>query len=247
MALVIAAAFAGAILQSAVGFGFALVLGPALFAVLEPADALFTVLALSILLNSFTLLGEGRQRHVRPELPVLLAASLPGLAAGALIFTALSRETLQIAIGVAVIAAAAIDQGREGSPVEAAERPIGAWTAIPVGVAAGALTTTTSTNGPPLLLFFRARGFSPAEVRDTMAAILLALNLIGIPLGFLFSDPGLGFEAGTFLALMATVIAGVLVGRSAFTRMEARHFHAVGLVLVVIAGVASLLAGAGVI
>lgn len=243
MALALAAALVGAALQSAVGFGFALVLGAALFSVLEPDDALLCVLGLSLLLNLLMLFSERRERRVRPELRILLLAAAPGLACGALIFNLLSEQALQIAVGISVIAGAALDLGRPGTPVEAAADPIARWTALPVGFAGGLLTTTTTTNGPPLLLFYRARGFSPAELRDTMAAILLALNVAGIGFALVASDAELDLEPGSAAGLIGAVVAGYLIGRLIFARLDARRFHAAGLALIIVAGAASLLAG----
>ena len=62
MALAALAALAGAFVQSATGFGFALVLSPALFAVLEPDEAVTTLLALGLALNVLVLFEHGRPR-----------------------------------------------------------------------------------------------------------------------------------------------------------------------------------------
>src|SRR5918999_3564361 len=107
MALAAVAAFAGAAVQSATGFGFALVLSPALFAVMEPVEAVTALLVLGVALNLLVLFEGGRPEHVdwRALAPMLLAA-LPGLAIGAVALTQLSKEVLQVAVGVAVIVAA---------------------------------------------------------------------------------------------------------------------------------------------
>ena len=55
MVLAAAAAFTGASVQSATGFGFALVLSPALFAVLEPFEAVWALLVLGLVLNLLVL------------------------------------------------------------------------------------------------------------------------------------------------------------------------------------------------
>ncbi len=104
MPLALLAALAGAVVQAATGFGFALVLSPALFAVLDPAEAVTALLLLGAALSVLVLL-EGHE--VRPRLlaPMLVAA-LPGLALGALLLSALSKEALQVGVGVAVVAAA---------------------------------------------------------------------------------------------------------------------------------------------
>ena len=106
MALAAAAAFAGAFLQSTTGFGFALVLSPALFAVMDPVEAVMALLVLGLALSLLVLFERGRPEHVdwRALAPMLLAA-LPGLAVGAVALTRLSKEVLQVAVGVAVVIA----------------------------------------------------------------------------------------------------------------------------------------------
>ena len=104
MVLAAIAALAGASIQAATGFGFALVLSPALFAVLEPTEAVATLLALGFALSLLVLIEDGGHADWRRIAPMLLAA-LPGLVAGLVLLAALSKEALQIAVGLAVILA----------------------------------------------------------------------------------------------------------------------------------------------
>ena len=104
MWLAAVAAFAGAAVQSATGLGFALVLSPALFAVMEPAEAVTAVLLLGAALCSLVLVES--RRVTTHGLGRLLVPALPGLAVGMVLLTALSKEPLQVGVGVAVIAAA---------------------------------------------------------------------------------------------------------------------------------------------
>ena len=107
MILAAAAALAGAAVQSATGFGFALVLSPALFSVLEPVEAVTTLLVLGLALNLLVLFEGGRPEHVDwRRLAPMLAAALPGMAVGVALLALLSKATLQVGVGVAVIAAA---------------------------------------------------------------------------------------------------------------------------------------------
>ena len=101
MILAAVAALVGAAVQSATGFGFALVLSPALFAVMEPAEAVTVLLALGAALNLLVLLEGHDARWSR--LPPLILPALPGLALGAVVLAALSRKPLQIGVGIAVI------------------------------------------------------------------------------------------------------------------------------------------------
>lgn len=182
MTLVIAAlvAFLGATVQSTTGFGFALILGPVLFAVLDRAGALTTLLALGAALNLLVLFGERRERHVRwRELSALIAAATPGLILGALILGVITKPVLQLAVGLAVLGAVVLQARQQrrattGAPSDSPGRGV-----IAVGVVAGLLTTTTGTNGPPLVLWFQHRATNSHEVRDSITAGSLARVLVG--------------------------------------------------------------------
>jgi uncharacterized protein len=239
MALAALAALAGAAVQSATGFGFALVLSPALFAVMDPVEAVTALLALGLALNLLVLFEGGRPEHVdwRALAPMLVAA-VPGLAIGAVALTQLSKEVLQVAVGVAVIAAAGW-QLRERARGHRPLPPAAAWGA---GFASGALTTSISVSGPPLVLWLEARGVRPEEFRASLAASFLALNLVGGVV--LLAAEGTGaFDAGAVAVLLALVVAGYALGALAFRRLDRERFFTLVLALVAATGVASVLAG----
>jgi uncharacterized protein len=246
VALVAVATLAGSTLQSATSFGFALVLGPAIFAVFEPAEALTTLLVLGAVLNLLMLFTERRTRVIRGDrVTTLLLWALPGLAVGALILAALPKPTLQVAVGVAVVVAAAVQaRGRTFAHARAVDDDP-AWAAPVVGVTTGVLTTTTSTSGPPLVLWFQWLGLGPTELRDSLAAAFLALNALGV-VALAACGGGIETRDPAFLAgLLILTALGHLAGRRLFDRLEPDLFRDAGLVLVVLAGVASVAAGIG--
>jgi uncharacterized protein len=240
MLLAAAACFAGASIQSATGFGFALLLSPALFAVVDPEQAVSALLVLGLVLNALMLFGEGPPGPVRwGALGPMLGAAVPGLAAGALLLSVLSKAVLQVAVGVLVVVAAAV-QRRRPAPEPAPSRPA---TAVATGLATGTLTTATSVSGPPLVLWLDAQGAGPAELRASLAASFLALNLAGalvlLAAGSLRSPADLDVLA----ALLALTAAGHLTGAWVFRRIDERRFRGIVLALVACAGLASVVAG----
>lgn len=238
MALAAVAAFAGAAVQSATGFGFALVLSPALFAVMDPVEAVTALLVLGLALNLLVLFEGGRPEHVdwRALAPMLVAA-VPGLAIGAVALTELSKEVLQVAVGVAVIAAAGWQLLRRETHPHLS--PAAAWGA---GFVSGALTTSISVSGPPLVLWLEARGVRPEEFRASLAASFLALNLAG-GIVLLAAEGSGAFDAGAVAALLVLVIAGYALGAVAFRRLDREKFFKLVLVLVALTGAASVVAG----
>ena len=112
-----AAVVAGAGLQSAVGFGFALVCAPLLFAALSPEEAIGLLVVLGLEVNLLTLLGERRRpapswADVRP----VVAWSLPGSLAGVAILRGLDDVALQLLVTAGVLLALALNlrRGTEG-------------------------------------------------------------------------------------------------------------------------------------
>jgi len=231
MVLAAVAALVGAAVQSATGFGFALVLSPALFAVMEPAEAVTTLLALGAGLNLLVLVEGHDARWSR--LPPLLLPALPGLALGAVILAALSREPLQIGVGVAVIAAA-LWQLRHRAAAARVPAPA-------AGFLSGVLTTSISISGPPIVLWLEAQALSPAEFRATLAAAFLALNVAGWAVLGVAGDATA--DLGELAVLLALVVAGYALGALAFRRLDHERFYRIVLALVIVTGAASVVAG----
>jgi hypothetical protein len=244
MILAAAAALVGAAVQSATGFGFALVLSPALFAVLEPVEAVTTLLVLGLALNLLVLFEGGRPDHVDwRRLAPMLAAALPGMAVGALLLGLLSKATLQVGVGLAVIAAALWQLwGPEGTRRWASGRAAG-WA---TGFLSGALTTSISVSGPPIVLWLEAHGVRPLEFRASLAASFLALNLTG-GLVLLAVEGSGALDAGTVAPLLGLLLVGYALGAFAFRRLPPDRFSTAVLALVLAAGVGSVMAGLGVL
>jgi uncharacterized protein len=241
IALAAAATLAGATVQSATGFGFALLASPALFAALSPYQAVTALLVLGLVLNLLVLLGSGRPGPARwRTLWPMLAAALPGVAAGVALLAILPRPALQVGVGCAVVLAALLQLRRRvgGRP----PRTASLRSACAVGLASGALTTSTSVSGPPIALWLESQGVSPGELRASLAASFLVLNLAGGAAVIAAGGAGAA-HVGVLLPLMGLTAAGYLVGLAGFRRLCGPRFRGVVLALVIAAGAASAIAG----
>jgi uncharacterized membrane protein YfcA len=234
MILAAAATFVGASVQSATGFGFALVLSPAMFAAFDRYEAVTGLLALGLAINLLVLADSGGERVDWNPLQPALWAALPGLGVGALVLALVSKPALQVAVGAAVLAAAGT-QLAGARPV-----PIAGWTA---GFVSGALTTSINVSGPPLVLWLEARGLRPGELRATLSVCFLALDLIGGAVLLLAVGLGRAISPGTLALLLLVLAAGHLAGARVFRRLPADRFRTLVLGLVCAAGAASVAAG----
>ncbi len=226
------AAFAGAAVQSATGLGFALVLTPALFAAMnDPAEAVTVVLVLGAALCALVLVeSRGVATH---GLARLLVPAVPGLGLGVLLLAALSKESLQVGVGVAVVVAAAW-QLRHRAAVR-----------VPAAVAgflSGALTTSISVNGPPLALWLEAERVPPPVFRTTLAASFLILDIAGIAL-IVAREGADVVDPGRIGPLVACVLVGYGLGAAGFRRLDAERFSTVVSIVVICTGLASVAAG----
>jgi uncharacterized membrane protein YfcA len=229
------ALFAGAALQSATGFGFALVSAPILFALLGPREAVTAGVLVAMALNALTLAGERRRPQVRVgDASALLGWSLPGLAIGALALRELSERVLSGLVAIAVLGGLALRV--LGRRTAATARPR-AWHLPAAGITGGALSTATSLNGPPLVFCLLGRRASPVQMRDTLAAIFLLHAVLGLPallLSGTFATPD-----AVWLLLLAG-LAGQLLGRRAFGRLRGEHYERAVLAVLAVTALTAL-------
>jgi uncharacterized membrane protein YfcA len=233
----------GAALQSAVGFGFALLAAPVLFAVVGPRPAVGALLVLAVEINLLALLGERRRREVlRSTTARILGWSVPGALAGALALRSLPAAALQVAVAVVVFAALA-QRAWPGAAARRAGALAGPRGAALAGLASGALTTSTGASGPPIVLHLLARRATPDETRDTLMACFTGLCGVGAVALAALGALSLDVAPALLAALLACALAGQLAGRRGFRALrEGRHERAVELLLAVSA-LAALVAG----
>jgi hypothetical protein len=232
-----AAVLAGAALQSATGFGFALVAAPLLFAAVEPEQAIGLLIGLGLEVNLLTLATEGRRPEpLGADAARILAWSLPGLAVGLLALRSLDGTSLQVAVTLGVFATLAVQRLRPASP----HRP--GWWAVPAtGLASGVLTTSTSTAGPPIVLYLLARGARPLETRDTLTVTFLGLSLLGIATLAVTGTDAAVPSAAALAALVPLVLLGHLAGRPVFARLTEERYEPVLTAVLIATALAGLL------
>jgi uncharacterized membrane protein YfcA len=224
-ALAVAAAcavMAGAALQSSVGFGFALVSAPLLYAAApsaEQAVGLLTVLGLEV--NLLTLLAERRRPvPVWRDVATVVAWSLPGALAGVAVLRALDALALQLLVTAGVLVALAVNLRAAHAP-RARPHEVPWWARPLAGVASGALNTSTSTGGPPVVLLMMSRGLRPEVVRDTLTSSFVGFAAVTVTaLAVTGTDEAVP-DAAWLAALLPLTAAGQLAGRPLFARLAA--------------------------
>jgi uncharacterized membrane protein YfcA len=238
-ALVVAAGAgvaAGALMQSATGFGFSLVAAPLLFAAVEPEHAVGLLIVLGTEVNVLTLASERRRpQPLWRRCALMLAWAAPGALAGVVVLRALSPLALQLAVTAGVLGTLLTRH------VAGRHLRVPAWTA---GLAAGALTTSTTTSGPPLLLHLLGRGAEPERVRDSLTTCFLGLSALGAAALLATGTPA-SPDLVLVAALLPAAAIGHLAGRRVFARLAGggRYEPVLNatLVLAVLVGLVSVL------
>jgi uncharacterized protein len=236
------AVLAGAALQSATGFGFALVSAPLVFAAAEPEQAVGLLILLGLIVNLMTLGTEGRrpQPLVRDSV-VMLAWGIPGVAVGVVALQALGSTALQVGVTIGVFATLGVRAlARRRRDAGAGHPP--RWVAPAAGFASGALTTSTNTSGPPVVLYALARGSTPVQTRDTLTVTFIGFAVLGgaaLALGGAEAP-----HADALAALAPAAVLGHLLGRPVFARIAEDRYEPVltaVLIATALAGLATAL------
>src|SRR5215207_893678 len=234
------AVFAGAALQAATGFGFALLAAPLAFAALDPHEAIGLLLLLGMEIGVLTLATEGRRpRPMVRRCAVVLAWAVPAAVAGVAVLRALDAVALQIAVSVGVAATLIV---RRRAPAEH-RGPEPRWAAPATGLSAGALVTSTNTSGPPLLLYLLGRGDEPARVRDTLTVCQLGLSVIGVAALLATGTRDALPSGGLAAVFVPLVLLAQITGRPLFAKLAAHGAYEpvlnATLVVAVVAGLAT--------
>lgn len=224
-------------LQTATGFGFAILSAPIGAVLLDSAAAaVSTILVVGTTIDLLVLFLRRRPPAPRwDEVGILGISSLPGLALGAYLLVVLPQPLLMVIIAVAVMTViglrlAARRVGR--SPVVASRR----WGAA-AGLLSGALATSTTLAGPPTVYYLTHRPYGPSTVRDT----LVTLNLVRLPLsvvalavgGVLVLIPGIAW-------LILSALLGFAVGDRAFRAMNPGRYEAYVLAVLALAAMVAV-------
>jgi len=248
-ALAVAAAgavMAGAAVQSALGFGFALVAAPLLYAAApSPEQAVGLMVVLGLEVSLLTLLTERRRPHpVWADVLPVVAWSLPGALAGVAVLRALDAVALQLLVTVGVLAALAVNLRARHRPAPAhPSEPRARWARPLAGISSGALNTSTTTGGPPLVLLLMARGLDPQAVRDTLTTAFVGFAAVSAGALALTGTREAAPDAVWLAALVPLCAVGQVAGRPLFARLAAGHSYERVLTTVLLVTVAAGLVG----
>lgn len=219
----------GALVQSGVGFGSALIAAP-LLALLDPGFVPAPVILAACTLTLLITYRERADVNMR-AVSWAVAGRLPGTALGIWALAALSRSHLAILFATLVLAAVAmLALGRAPRRTRA--------TLFAAGLTAGVMGTVTSIGGPPVALMFHdARG---PELRGTLGGYFLlstVMSLTGLSLAGLLGTR----ELAAFLVLLPGTVLGFLLSARLRAYLDTGYTRPAVLTLATLAALGVLL------
>lgn len=201
LALAAGLVFAGALVQSAVGFGLAIVAAPLLF-MIEPRLVPGPVLALALVL-SFLNVCKNRVGLAFGELGSAVIGRLPGMALALWVLAQAPGKALSLLIGGSVLLAIAISL----LPIRITPTRN---RLLAAGAVSGFMGTTTSIGGPPMALIYQHD--TGDRVRANLSAYFLiscVLSLLGLAAIGRFGQA----ELLVSLWLLPPTLVGFVAGR----------------------------------
>jgi uncharacterized membrane protein YfcA len=229
----VALTVAACALHGAVGFGSGPLLMPLLLALTTPARAVVVAVGVGMVVNALALGAE--HRRPRPPLrtlaPVLVAA-VPGAALGALVAGELQRQTVSVALAVALLACG-------GLLVVKPQRLPAPLLAIG-GAVAGCSAALTGVFGPALGVLVTGTGARGDALRDGIGASFLVIGTCAIAATVVVAPDAAATGLVLVAALAVPAGAGHDIGRRGFRHLTDRTHRAAVLGAVVVGCAAAL-------
>jgi uncharacterized protein len=179
------------------------------------------------------------RRHFRwKEVWILQVCSVAAIPFGVHFLEATNRQTLSVALGVVLIAAA----GQSLTPGLSARRWHPVWLGVPAGLFSGLLSGAFATGGPPIVAYLSSRRLGRLETSAAIQMVFLPTMLMRIAE---FARRGLltGELVGTGLLGGIFVITGAFLGTTFLRRISEGTFRRLVMTALFLLGIRYLAAG----
>lgn len=227
--------FLAALLQSATGFGFGMIVGPILLAFLSGQDAVQAtgILTFGIVLILAPALFRQSDRNA---LMLLVAGTVVGLPLGYIFLSSVPEVFLKVAAAL-VVTGVLVNllrpqpaMGHE--PGQYQRRQSKTWLAVAIGTLSGAMSTALAMPGPPVMGYLSRLGLDKDAIRSTLAVLMVGsyAGMIGSHLIFHGISDAAIVQATT---LAPPTLVGLIAGHILAARISKRMFHVLSLILMI--------------
>jgi len=218
------AAFTGALVTGALGYGYSSITVPVALLFI-PSRTLAPALVLLELATNC--LGLFTHRHQVPavfrRMVPILAGLLPGVAVGSWVLSSTSGGHIKLATYAVLLPLVIAQTAGLRWPIRREKTA-----AVPTGMAIGALYSATTISGPPIALFLNNQGLAQTEFRAAVYVIRVAesalTTIVYLALG-LFTAP----SDTLALHLLPTLVVGLPLGVVLLRRLDPESFRRISM------------------
>lgn len=202
----------GATVQSGMGMGFGLAVGPVL-ALLDPSFVPGTTLVIGMITALAAAVAE-RRAICWPEVGTATIGRLAGIALAMAVLSILpDRQTFLLAFGVTILFALLLS-------VTGWRMAFNRGSLIAMGAISGLMGTITSVGAPPLAIVYQDH--DPAHARPTLSAFFF-IGCLGSIAGLTLSGWFHWDDLTRAILLLPPMVVGIALGQRLTSRIDSRY------------------------
>ncbi|WP_171175812.1 sulfite exporter TauE/SafE family protein [Ruegeria sp. HKCCD8929] len=233
-ALAIPAVIFAGISKGGFGSGVAFASASILALILEPGQALALMLPLLMIIDLATL-RPFWNRWSWPDARLLILGGLPGVAAGAWLYTATDADLLRLLIGAISLGFVLWHLAQSSGWIRSFATRLPAWAGLIAGAVAGFTSFVSHAGGPPAAVYLLSQKLSKTEFQATTVLTFWALNIAKfIPYAWLGMFTLQTAWANLLLAPFA--LLGAWLGVRAHWMLSERLFFRIAYILLTLTG-----------
>lgn len=221
-------------LQTATGFGYAIVTAPLLALVLDPKETVMVTMLTGLIIRLMmmkTTQNDGSFKAVSP----LIIASIIGAIPGAYCMTIISNELLKLFMGIILLIFTSVLWKNYRLPIKSHSLA----QAIAGGMS-GFLATTTSINGPPIILYYLSIKAEEDKsiLRGNLTRYFLLINIASIIISYFAGTLKIEELWLSILISLPALYIGFYLGEKFFHYINTEIFKKISLCMVFISSLA---------
>ena len=240
IALLLFITFIAASVQSATGFGFALIVVPVFLILLNSTDAIQIAIIISVAMSAVHFI---KLRNIAPYhlLKWLAIGGIVGFPVGILIYNTLDLDAIKMAVAIFIILIS-VQNGWNmiRKKLVSGGQNESKFLQVFVGVISGMLGAAMAMPGPVLMLYLSRTTLNKNEIRAAMIAFFVFAYTGALVLQILL----VGIQKETWITsamLIPISLLGVYAGHQISKKINERLFKALVLVILIITGVFMLI------
>ncbi len=241
-ALILLSVLAGVFVQRLVGFAMPIIVLPVVLIFFQPTSALIITLLAGIF-SSIVILYELKSKESLNfrVLKAIIPASVVGIIIGSYVLTFISKEVLQIFLGLSIIIF--LNVQRYFMPKPKGDIKIDGKVHF-YGLLSGFFKTTVGLSAAPLLIWIRFYKMRSNQIRILLSSYFLVMNIVGIASIQVFDNNALVNVPGyIFILLLPVIILANYLGSITAGKVNEKSYDKLVHFVLMAAGIITLIAG----